>query len=283
MKWICRLLPLLLIAGLMLAAYLTGFYQVADFETLRYLHVEMIEYVTNHPIMTPLMFIGYCAGTTILCIPSGWMLSLLAGFLFPQPWCTLYYLGGATLGASLVFLSVKIAIGKGFNLETAVRDGEVMEDFDLESFPIGGEHSQTVKGPPIGKDSGSKDCVNSPSPTAVSRFKGKIDAHFQRYIVSYMLFIRLVPFLPFMIANLIPAFFNVRLRTYVWTTALGMLPKVLFLTAAGRGFNTVFESAEGFSKSSIFNPEVQIILLCLSLFSLLPILIRKLARKGVED
>ncbi len=59
---------------------------------------------------------------------------------------------------------------QSINLETAVRDGEVMQDFDLESFPIGGSHSRTVKGPPVGKDSGSKDCVNLPSPTAVSRF-----------------------------------------------------------------------------------------------------------------
>ena len=58
-----------------------------------------------------------------------------------------------------------------FNLETAVRDGKVMQDFDLELFPIGGSHSQMVKGPPIGNDSGSKDCVNLPSPTAVFRFK----------------------------------------------------------------------------------------------------------------
>ena len=49
-----------------------------------------------------------------------------------------------------------------------------MQDFDPESFPIGGSHSQMVKGPPIGNDSGSKDCVNLPSPTAVSRFKSTI-------------------------------------------------------------------------------------------------------------
>ena len=54
-------------------------------------------------------------------------------------------------------------------LETAVRDGKVMQDFDSELLPIGGSHSQMVKGPPIGNDSGSKDCVNLPSPTAVSR------------------------------------------------------------------------------------------------------------------
>ena len=46
-----------------------------------------------------------------------------------------------------------------------------MQDFDPELLPIGGSHSQVVKGPPIGNDSGSKDCVNLPSPTAVSRLK----------------------------------------------------------------------------------------------------------------
>ncbi len=61
----------------------------------------------------------------------------------------------------------------GLNLKTAVRDGKVMQDFDLKSLLIGGAHSQMVKGPPNGSDSGSKDCVNLPSPTAVFRLKNQ--------------------------------------------------------------------------------------------------------------
>ena len=56
------------------------------------------------------------------------------------------------------------------NLETAVRDGKVMQGFEPESLTTGGAHSQKVKGPPVVRDSGSKDCVKLPSPTAVSRF-----------------------------------------------------------------------------------------------------------------
>ena len=56
-------------------------------------------------------------------------------------------------------------------LETAVRDGKVMQGFEPESLTTGGAHSQKVKGPPVGRDSGSKDCVKLPSPTAVSRMK----------------------------------------------------------------------------------------------------------------
>ena len=44
-----------------------------------------------------------------------------------------------------------------------------MQNFYLELLTKGGSHSQMVKGPPLASDSGSKDCVNLPSPTAVSR------------------------------------------------------------------------------------------------------------------
>jgi hypothetical protein len=43
-----------------------------------------------------------------------------------------------------------------FNLETAVQDDKVMQDFELESLLMGGDHSQKVKAPPIRSDSNSK-------------------------------------------------------------------------------------------------------------------------------
>ncbi len=54
-------------------------------------------------------------------------------------------------------------------LETAVRDGKLMQDLELESLCNGVGHSQMVKDHPIANDSGSRDCVKLPSPTAVSR------------------------------------------------------------------------------------------------------------------
>jgi hypothetical protein len=44
-----------------------------------------------------------------------------------------------------------------------------MQDFELESLLMEGDHSQKVKTPPIRSDYGSKDCVNLSSSTAVSR------------------------------------------------------------------------------------------------------------------
>ena len=53
----------------------------------------------------------------------------------------------------------------------AVGRGKVMQDFDSELIPAEGHIPQVVKGPSAGIDSGSKDCVNLPLPTAVFRFK----------------------------------------------------------------------------------------------------------------
>ena len=57
------------------------------------------------------------------------------------------------------------------NLKTAVQDNKVMQNFDLESLPIGVEHSQNVKAAPIRSDYCSKDFVNLLSSTAVSGLK----------------------------------------------------------------------------------------------------------------
>ena len=56
----------------------------------------------------------------------------------------------------------------GMNLEKAVQDNKVMQDFELESLSRGGGHSQKVKATPVGSGCGSKYCVNLLSSTAVS-------------------------------------------------------------------------------------------------------------------
>jgi hypothetical protein len=70
---------------------------------------------------------------------------------------------------------MRLEIDPTLNLEKAVQDDKVMQDFELESFLMGGNHSQKMKAPPIRSDYGSKDCVNLSSSTAVSRLKGKIE------------------------------------------------------------------------------------------------------------
>ncbi len=69
----------------------------------------------------------------------------------------------------------------GINLETAIRDGKVVQDFDAESHRAGDTHSQMVKGSPALCDYGSKDCINLPSPIAVSRINVSSTSKFSLY------------------------------------------------------------------------------------------------------
>jgi len=230
MKKLWRYVPILIIAFLMMVGYFSGFYRALNFETLRYHHLELTEYVNNNPVMTPFMFTGAYGVATALSIPGGIFLSILGGYLFPQPWCTLYVVVGASVGATLLFLAARTAFG------------------DLLKQKAG-PHLQ------------------------------KMEAGFHKNAVSYLLFLRFVPLFPFWLVNLAPAFFNVRLRTYIWTTFVGILPGAFVFTQAGRGFNAVFETAEEFSLASVFNLQVKIALACLGLFALVPILIKKWREK----
>lgn len=221
-KWI----PLIIIIAAMVLLYFTGFWRSLNYETIRYHHVELTEYVNNNPVMTPFMYIGAYIVTTALSIPGGLLLSLLGGFLFKQPWAFLYVLVGATIGATLLFLAAKTSIG---------------------------EYLKQKAGPRL----------------------SKMEKGFNRNAASYMLFLRFVPLFPFWLVNLAPAFFNVRLRTFIWTTLIGIAPGAFVSTQAGRGLGMIFETSDQLTIGAIFNTQMIIALVALGIVSLIPIAIKK--------
>ena len=226
-----KYLPIFFIIALMLTSYFSGVYKSLDYETLRYHHVELTEYVNNSPALTPFLYMGLYAFVTALSIPASLILSLLSGFLFRQPWALLYVLVGATTGASLLFIAAR---------------GLLREVMKKRAGPV-------LK---------------------------KIESGFNKDTVSYLLFLRLMPLVPFWFVNLAPAFFNVRLSTYIWTTVVGIAPSVFVFTQAGRGLGVIFESDAGFSVETIFNIHIKIALICLGLLALFPIIVRKWQRRG---
>lgn len=228
-KW-KRFIPLLIILILMAIGYFSGFYKALNFDTLKYHHNELTEYVNNNPISTPFIYMGTYMAVTALSIPGGLLLSLLGGFLFPQPWCTIYVLIGATTGATILFLAARTAIGNFLRKKAGPR-------------------------------------------------LAKMEKGFNKNAASYLLFLRFVPIFPFWLVNIAPAFFNVRLKTYIWTTLVGITPGAFVFTQAGRGLGAIFETADEFSVNAILNPQLKIALICLGIFALLPIIIKKL-RKG---
>jgi uncharacterized membrane protein YdjX (TVP38/TMEM64 family) len=96
--------------------------------------------------------------------------------------------------------------------------------------------------------------------------------------VSFMLTMRLVPAVPFFVANLAPAFLGVPLGTYVWTTALGIVPGTAVYASVGAGLGAVFESGGRPDLSIIFSWPVLGPLLGLAALSALPALVKLVRR-----
>jgi uncharacterized membrane protein YdjX (TVP38/TMEM64 family) len=120
-------------------------------------------------------------------------------------------------------------------------------------------------------------------------------AGFREDAFSYLLFIRLLPVVPFWITNLACAFFGVPLRTYVLATQIGLVPATFAFAVAGSGLDSVIAAHRaaweaclaasepdcdiGFSIKSLLTPEILTALVALSFLALAPVLAKRLSRR----
>lgn len=99
---------------------------------------------------------------------------------------------------------------------------------------------------------------------------------------SMLFLIRLVPAVPFFVANLVPAFVGVPLWRYVVTTFLGIIPGGVVYTSVGAGLGEVFANGETPDLGIIFAPHVLGPILGLAALAALPILLKALrGRNGL--
>ena len=99
--------------------------------------------------------------------------------------------------------------------------------------------------------------------------------------LSYLFILRLVPLFPFFIVNIVPALFGVRLRNYVLSTLLGIIPGSLVYASVGAGIGAVFDAGEDVQLSGLMlQPKVILPIVGLIALSLVPVLYKKLRAKG---
>ena len=113
-------------------------------------------------------------------------------------------------------------------------------------------------------------------------FLKKLETGFHENRVSYMFFLRLVPAVPFPIANIAPALFGARLAHFIITTALGIVPGVLAYTWIGAGLGATFD-AGGEPDLGAFARQLFPAFVALACVALIPVGIkrwRKLKAKG---
>ncbi|MFY9241257.1 MAG: VTT domain-containing protein [Roseovarius sp.] len=97
--------------------------------------------------------------------------------------------------------------------------------------------------------------------------------------ISYLFLLRLVPAVPFFVANLLPALVGVKFRNFALTTVIGIIPGALVFTWIGVGLGEVFDRGESPDLSLLWGPQIIGPILGLSVLAALPIAIKALRGK----
>lgn len=103
---------------------------------------------------------------------------------------------------------------------------------------------------------------------------GKISKGLDDNQWSMLFVMRLVPVVPFFVANLVPAFLAVPLYRYVISTFLGIIPGSLVYSSVGAGLGEVFSLGTTPNFGIIFEPQFLLPLLGLSLLSVMPVIVK---------
>jgi uncharacterized membrane protein YdjX (TVP38/TMEM64 family) len=243
-SWRTRLIRLwpVFVLGIGLAAFfLSGLYRYLTFDTLALRYAEVEAWRAANPVFAAFVALALYALAVTLSIPLGWLMTLTVCLVFGWLLGTVIAVMAATIGACLVFLAARYALG------------------DL-----------------LRKRAG--------------KFVERFSEGFKRDAASYMLFVRLVPVLPFFIVNVVPALIGVPFVTYAWTTFIGILPGTLMYAFASDLLRDVLAEraeacaaniapcGEAIDPTRFIKPELFVLIVLIALSALLPVVFRRLRR-----
>jgi uncharacterized membrane protein YdjX (TVP38/TMEM64 family) len=123
-------------------------------------------------------------------------------------------------------------------------------------------------------------------------FLNRISTGFADDAFNYLLFLRLVPAFPFWLVNIAPALANVKLRTFIVTTFLGIIPGTFAFSFVGAGLNSVITAQQishdqcvtaksaaecpfELSLSSLITTELLLAFAALGVVALIPVALKK--------
>jgi len=225
MKHVVRFIPLIILLLLMGIVYFFGINEYISWEVFKEHRDSLKEFVSLHPIGSSFAYMGIYALLTALSIPAAFLISMIGGFLFPQPLSTLLVVIGATFGATILFLVAKYSLKDVWGVK-------------------------------------------------FSKLLKPMQKGFQKNAMTYLLILRLLPIFPFWLVNIAPAFFNVAIWVFVWTTFLGIIPGAFVYTQAGRGIDAIFEGEGPISFWNLLNTEMIIALIGIVLLAFIPMIVK---------
>lgn len=102
----------------------------------------------------------------------------------------------------------------------------------------------------------------------------KINKELENHGTNYLFTIRLIPIFPFFLINIAAGLSDIPLKTFLWTTLIGMIPGSILYVYAGMNL------AEINAVGDILSPNILLAFLALATFSLIPTFYKKI--KGIN-
>lgn len=148
-------------------------------------------------------------------------------------------------------------------------------------FGLVGGSAATVVGATLGASGlflAAKTSLGSALQERAGGFVKRMEKGFREDAVSYMFALRLLPLVPFPVANIAPALLGAKFRDYVLTTALGIIPGVVAYTWIGASLGATFDKGE---TNSLFDAVANFApaFIALGIVALLPVAYKKIFRK----
>ena len=109
-----------------------------------------------------------------------------------------------------------------------------------------------------------------------------LESKFKKNEFNYFLLYRFIGGIPFVIANLLPVIFNIKIKNYFVGTFLGIIPQVFLIASLGNGLDKVIQQNETAPSiiDLLFSPEIYIPILGFIFIVLVTIIIRKFFYKN---
>jgi uncharacterized membrane protein YdjX (TVP38/TMEM64 family) len=98
----------------------------------------------------------------------------------------------------------------------------------------------------------------------------KFNEELEKNGTSYLLTLRLIPAFPFFLINFLSGLTTIPVKTFIWTTSLGIIPGTAVFAYAGRQLGSINSASE------ILSLNVLSAFAILALFTLIPVIMKRI-------
>ncbi|VEG91714.1 TVP38/TMEM64 family protein [Legionella spiritensis] len=132
--FIRRFIPLILLLLLLVLFFSFGLQNYLSFKSLQQHHQALEQWTNDHYVQVALLFCLVYVVAVAVSIPGAVFLTLAGGFLFGPLGGTVYVVLSATLGATLLYLAVRLALADWMTKKTAGRLAAMRDGFQQDAF-----------------------------------------------------------------------------------------------------------------------------------------------------